>query len=228
MNMGRNPRPNVNTLTYLSDPTTPNLTLSNPFPSTIAASAATPTLTGFQSPLPIAQVYSWGFEIQRQLANNVSLEVGYQGSHTAHDYIIYDANDATPGPGAIQSRRPYPLWQQIVITDAAGTSSYNGLEIKLEKRFGGSGLSMIASYTWAKTMDNMGGRLNDAGDPTNVSRNMSLIANRAEGEGNPNRFVYSMGYVLPFGQGKSFLNKGVGAALAGGWSFDSILTLERG
>jgi hypothetical protein len=228
MNMGRNPRPNVNTLTYLSDPTTPNLTLSNPFPSTIAASAATPTLTGFQSPLPIAQVYSWGFEIQRQLANNLSLEVGYQGSHTAHDYIIYDANDATPGPGAIQSRRPYPLWQQIVITDAAGTSSYNGLEIKLEKRFGGSGLSMIASYTWAKTMDNMGGRLNDAGDPTNVSRNMSLIANRAEGEGNPNRFVYSMGYVLPFGQGKSFLNKGIGAALAGGWSFDSILTLETG
>jgi hypothetical protein len=228
MNMGRNPRPNVTTLTYLSDPTTPNLTLSNPFPSTISASAAAPTITAFQSPLPITQVYGWGFAVQRQLAANFALEVGYQGSHAAHDYIIYDANDATPGPGAIQSRRPYPLWQQIVLTGAAGDSHYNGLEIKLEKRFGGSGVSMIAAYTWAKTIDNMGGRLNDAGDPTNVSRNMTLKNNRGEGEGNPNRFVYSLGYELPFGKGKPLLSHGAAATIAGGWSFNSIVTFQTG
>jgi hypothetical protein len=226
--MSTNPRPNSLARTYISDPTTPNLLLSNPFPSTITAGSTTPTITAFEDPLPTTQSYSWGFSIQQQLSARTVFDVGYQGSHTAHDYTIFDANDATPGPGAIQTRRPFPAYQSIRLIGGGGDSNYNGLEVRLEQRPGPSGVSALMSYTWSKTIDTMGGRLYSGGDPTAISRNMTLKNNRGQGEGNSNRLATTVGYELPFGKGKKFLPNGVGAAVAGGWSLTSILTLSSG
>ncbi|MEO7649720.1 MAG: hypothetical protein ABIZ80_04580, partial [Bryobacteraceae bacterium] len=108
------------------------------------------------------------------------------------------------------------------------SASYNGLELKFEKRTGASGLSTLVSYTWSKGLDTLGGRLGSSGDPTGISRNVSLSSNKGMGEQNPNRFVANIGYQLPFGPGKPMLTKGFGAAIAGGWSVNSLLTLQKG
>jgi len=226
--LGTNPRPNVTAKTYLSDPTTPNLTFANPFPSTVAAGSTTPLITGFESPLPVTQVHSWGFSIQHQFANNTLVEIGYQGSRTEHEYIYQDANDATPGPGSLQSRRPYPQYNAIHIIQGNGDSKYNGLELKFEQRVGQTGLSALVSYTWSKALDDMGGRMGASGETTGVSRNVTMRSNNGPGEQNPNRFVANLNYELPFGRGRRLLSSGIGSALAGGWSFSSILSIETG
>ena len=53
--------------------------------------------------------------------------------------------------GRRQQRRPYPQYNNIRIVNANGDTSYNGLEVKVERRPGPSGLSMLLAYTWSKT-----------------------------------------------------------------------------
>jgi hypothetical protein len=227
--LGNNPRPNDQVKNFISDPKSPNLFINAPFiPTTQSAASGVPDVYGFEKPLPQTLVYSWGFAIQRELTPNTALEVGYQGSHGVHDYVVSDVNDARPGPGALQSRRPYQQFQNINYVFASGTASYNGLEVKLERRPGPSGISMLLSYTWSKSMDNVGGRLYDAGDPTGLSNNVTLKNNRGEGEVNPMRFVYNLGYEAPFGHGKKYLTTGLLSQILGGWSAHTITTMQAG
>ena len=98
-------------------------------------------------------VYSWGFAIQQEIAPNTAVEIGYQGSHGLHDYVVSNANDARPGPGTLQSRRPFAQYQNINYIFGRGDTSFNGLEVKLERRPGSSGLSMLVAYSWCKSLD---------------------------------------------------------------------------
>jgi hypothetical protein len=227
--MGRNPRPGAEVRQFLSDPRVPDVQLANPFDtSQKAPGIGVPTISGMQSPLPQSLVHSWGFAIQQQLSANTALEIGYQGSHAVHEYTVQESNDATPGSGARQQRRPYPQYNTIRIVNANGDASYNGLEVKIERRPGPSGLSMLLAYTWSKSISEVGPRLGNAGDPTFISRNVSLRSQRGLGEQNPMRLAYSVSYDLPFGRGKKFVPIGIGAYLLGGWSAHAILSLQKG
>lgn len=107
-------------------------------------------------------VLQWNLNLQRQLASNLVMEIGYAGSHGVHSpLIISDINTALPvatplgyvwptprGSGA----KPWPnfgngtsvLWQV--------SSTYDGLRVKLQKRLS-HGFQLQASYTWAKSLD---------------------------------------------------------------------------
>ncbi|MEO7649834.1 MAG: hypothetical protein ABIZ80_05160, partial [Bryobacteraceae bacterium] len=228
-NLGVNPRPNAAQRTFLADATTPNIFLSNAFtPSVSVAGAALPNLAGIENPLPLSINHSWGLSVQRQLTPTLAVEIGYQGAETQHDLQVTQVNDATPGTAPRQQRRPYPNYQTVTVVQANGTSSYNGLELKLEKRASSDGLSLIVSYTWAKSIDTVGGRLGVPGEPTGISRNLTLANNRGLGEANiPSRFVATAGYELPFGPGKQFLT-GTAGKVFGGWTVQTILALQSG
>jgi len=228
--MGRNPRPGAESLVFTGNATTPNISFADPFNRSVVTPGSTaPTLTGFESPLANWMVYNWGLSIQRELSAEMVFEIGYQGSKTTHELTIISANDATPGTEPRQSRRPYPQYQQINFVRPIGSASYNGMEISLRKRPGASGLSLLTAYTFAKSIDMMGGRLGVPGDPSGISRNMTLAQNRGLGETHiPHRFVTNAGYQLPFGKGKSMATEGFGAALLGGWTLNGTLSLEKG
>jgi hypothetical protein len=202
---------------------------SNPFTLLGASPAAgVPDVNGFEKPLPQAVTYSWGFAIQQEIAPNTAVEVGYQGSHGLHDYVVSNVNDAKPGAGTLQSRRPYGQFQNINYIFGRGDTNYNGLEVKLERRPGTSGLSVLMAYSWSKSLDNVGARLYGGGDPTGVSNNMTLKNNRGQGEANPMRFVFNFGYIVPFGKGKTYFTHGPLSYLLGGWATHSITTFEKG
>jgi len=81
------------------------------------------------------------------------LEVNYIGSKGTRLASFISGNDALPGPGDIQPRRPFPQHLGGFSenrTDAV--SSYHGLTAKLEKRFA-RGLSYNLNYSWSKSMD---------------------------------------------------------------------------
>jgi hypothetical protein len=105
-----------------------------------------------------------------------------------------------------------------------GTSHYNALQVKFDKRFS-NGLSLLASYTFSKTMDNT----NNILYPYNDSLNYTL-SNGFKLVDVPQNFVLSYNYELPFGKGKHFLNGSAGVLghVVSGWSVNGITTFQSG
>jgi hypothetical protein len=117
-------------------------------------------------------IQSYHFTIQRELAKNVLLDVGYIGNHGVGLIVLADYNEAYPNAAGgnlpLKSRRPIANFDYIDEGFAAGYSRYNALQIKVEKRYS-SGLHLLNSFTWSKAMDTMAGPLESSnGDGTSV------------------------------------------------------------
>ena len=224
----RNPRANAGQQTYNGSVNTPDLPLSNPFSGNVPGGGL-PVTGGFQSPMPSWYVVNYGLSIERQLSANTLFEIGYQGSHSVHDMQVVEVNDAIPGTGDRQLRRPFPTMQSYQLLVGNGDMGYDGLEMKFEKRPGPEGLSMLLAYTWAKSIDTAGGRATAAGDTNPISNNVTLASNRGLSEGNiPGRLAWMTGYEMPFGPGKPHMTDSVLGKIIGGWSAFGILTLQKG
>ncbi len=168
-------------------------------------------------------VQQWHLTIQHQLKGNILLQTGYTGNQGTKLGVIRPFNVPQPGPGPIQARSPYPAFGYMEINEQSGRSIYHGWQTKVEKRYS-QGLSLLASYTWSKTIDNnsfLGFRVYN---PFDVNQDRGLSDQDAR-----HRFVVGWTYELPFGTNKAFLKThGVLNALVGGWSFGGIVTAESG
>jgi Carboxypeptidase regulatory-like domain/TonB dependent receptor len=170
----------------------------------------------------------WNFSIERQLPGKMMISAAYVGTHGLHIYRDLQLNQSLPGPGTTGPRLPYysvaPNIPTVDQRNGDGTSHYNSLQVKAQKRFG-SGLSFLASYTWSKTMDNT----SNITYPYNDSLNY-MLSNGFKLTDVPQNLVLSYGYELPFGKGKTFLNQwtGVGGALVSGWSINGISIFQSG
>ena len=107
-------------------------------------------------------VQNWHFTIQRELAQNLILDVGYAGNHSVGDWVNADMNQALPNlPGQslpLKARRPDAQFDYIDANFSAGFSTYDALQVKLEKRYS-QGLYLLNSFTWSKAIDNASGAL---------------------------------------------------------------------
>jgi hypothetical protein len=113
-----------------------------------------------------------------------------------------------------------------------GNSNYNALQVDANHRFS-HGVSLRGVYTWSKALDN-GDSLNAttsanasalASNPFNLNADYGLAGYDVR-----NIAVVSASYALPFGRGQAIGN-GMGGwanALVGGWSVNSIVTLQAG
>ena len=103
---------------------------------------------------------AWNITLEQQLGADWLLSAGYVGSGGYHIPGTYQMNPATYIPGAstvanTQSRRPYQGFTSVSQTWTDFNSQYHSLQLKAEKRFS-RGLSVLANYAWAKTMDDLG------------------------------------------------------------------------
>jgi hypothetical protein len=207
------------------------LVAANPNPGKPCAGSGLVLLTCvtpnvYSAPGDLQQTYiqQWNFAVQDQLMKNLSLTVAYVGNKTTHAQLIsVPDNVPDPGPGAIQSRRPYQQWSQFFIGNTNGNANYHALQVTLERRFS-AGYQLLASYAFSKCLD----QGSNQGGPITVS---FLSANRAVCDYNiPNTLTVSSLYELPFGRGRSFLSNANGFvdALLGGWQLAGILTARSG
>ncbi len=113
-------------------------------------------------------------------------------------------------------------------------AKYNSLAVKLTRRLD-DGFSALVGYTLSKSMDNGSGIRTLNGDAL-FPQDSNCTANEV-GSGCEwgqsifdvrHRVVSSMLYELPFGEGKPFLQSGVGAALLGGWQLTNIMSVSSG
>ncbi len=134
-----------------------------------------------------------------------------------------------------QALRPFPQYLGIntdCCLENLGVSNYNALEVSLNRRFH-SGLNLLASYTWEKTMTDADSELpvfatfaggGSPQNPFNYNSNVSI-----SDQDLPNTFVLSYLYDLPFGKGKRFLNQNkIVDKVVGGWELGGVQRYESG
>jgi hypothetical protein len=140
-------------------------------------------------------------------------------------YIAPTAAGASPP-------KPNPALANTWTWMSEGNSSYNALQVDINRRFSG-GLSLRGVYTFSKVLDD-----GDSYNATAAGNAPGLVSNpydvRADwGLGTfdvRNAGVISATYDVPLGHRKHWLGntKGFAGALASGWGVNSIVTLQDG
>ena len=212
------------------NPQTPNVTYQNFIPTNGAfITLTTPNVYGIQPNLKNPYVLRWLFNVQHDLGPNTILELNYTGSGGHHLDGLQNLNPAIPGTtGNAASRSPFNYLGILQVMQSQNYSNYNGASVKLTRRTS-AGLTYLASYTWARSLDD-GSAIR--GTSTDILPQNSRCMPCDYGLSSfdiPHRFVASAQYELPFGRGKHFLNHGgVVDEILGGWQIGSIVTLQSG
>src|SRR5262249_32161106 len=108
----------------------------------------------------VTSMGTWNLTLERQLGSDWLLSAAYVGTAGYHLPGTYQMNPAIYVPGAstvanTQARRPYQGFTSVSQTWTDFNSQYHSLQLNAEKRFS-KGISVLANYAWAKTMDNFG------------------------------------------------------------------------
>jgi len=222
----------------------------------VPSPCTTPSPMGTQLNPKTPTVVEWSYFIEQQLTQDMSLRVGYVGSHTYHNIVDIDANTIPPQictdpagclAGGIRSpgvmvpqgtqyfplgKRPNPYLANAYLWYMEGVASYDALETNLTKRFS-RGLIFRANYTFSKNLD----------DGTGLAS--SQAQNQNQSVMNPRHPLMDYGrsaldfrhqasgnfsYELPFGHRQHF-GKGLNEManrLVAGWQVNGILTLLSG
>jgi hypothetical protein len=175
--------------------------------------------------IPLADF--WNFTVQRRLASDFSIQATYVGNFARHLYETLNANQAVPGPGDLDPRRPfynlYGLEQGIYQYCNCGNSNYNALQVTVQKQYSRS-LDFLLTYTWSKALDTTeGGNL-----PSN-----SYNVNSDYGPASFNRehlITFTHNWDLPFGRDRHWKLGGsrIADAIAGGWRLSGVHTFGSG
>ena len=181
--------------------------------------------TGIDQNLRSPYTERWSFGFQRQLPQQLLLDVSYIGSESHKLTTKDDFN-----PRLLSGQRLYPNIGSRNIRASEGNSSYQALQARLDRRFGG-GFQLTASYTWSKYIDstsegvgNQGLQDADKQNRTSVPISMGgLKLDRGLSDfDRPQRLSIVYLWAIPgprAGWWKSAL---------GGWSLAGVTTLQSG
>jgi hypothetical protein len=141
-----------------SDPI-PALTLSNGFPQ--FGSGGFPSYYGLDRTAASPYMQQWNASVQRDLGKGYILEAAYIGSKGTHlgrfrrfntPLHVETGENLDPRPGDLQSLRTFPALGPIFQRQHIANSSYNSLQVKVERHFS-KGLSLLANFAWSKSID---------------------------------------------------------------------------
>jgi len=172
---------------------------------------------------------AWNFGIQHDFGAGFVLDTTYVGNKDTKLWARTWPNQPRPGPGDVDSRRPITNVSTIAGNEPIGNANYNGLQMRLDKRFS-QGLSILAGYTWSKALTDTQGAetgsfVPDLQDNNNRRANRGLAATDTR-----HRFTLSSVYELPFGTKKRLLGEvhGVVGKIVSGWQLGAIATFQTG
>ncbi len=205
--------------TYSNDPN--NATLSFQSPSGTAGPAGPPNMISPNRHLPNAWKNQWSFDLQHELWSSTVIELQYLASRTKDLDRSYYPNTPQPGAGAVDPRRPNPLFREIRIIQNDVVANYDSLAVVVRRRMS-KGLGLNAHYTWSRTRD-MTEHSNGGGRTVN---NFDIWSDYGPAAWDiPHRFVVSGIYELPFFKesGNGFLRE-----VLGGWQVSGVATFQSG
>ena len=158
--------------TNQSDSFIPSITSFNFSPPIVGRTVT--SFTAFDPHQAAQYVQQWTASVQKAIGKETTLEIGYQGDRGVHLQRSHLINNALPGPGLIQPRRPYGSATFLpgtvfppditVVSNTIPVSTVNWLEntarswydagyVNLRRRYS-AGLSLLVNYTYAKNLSN--------------------------------------------------------------------------
>jgi hypothetical protein len=182
---------------------------------------------------PLTKMYSWSLSVQHEFHGGVTSEVAYVGKHGANMQFKGDINQVPADKLSVNddpSGRPYPQFAEIWGSTFDAVSNYNSLQAQAKKRLA-NGIAFSVAYTWSKFLNDMDvSPFNGQGGTINYQNFHAPQSNYA-----PSNFDIreslksSLVYQLPFGRGRTFLNKsGFVDAAIGGWQVSAISINQSG
>lgn len=137
---------------------------------------------GIQPDMKSPTLISYSLTVEREIAGNTALSIGYVGSRGYHEMLSLDDNEptpvvcpASPCPAVYRANFPAPLAGSPVPAGSyfvpsgtplanpalgpawawfsVGDSSYNALQFDINHRFS-RGFALRGVYTWSKSLDN--------------------------------------------------------------------------
>lgn len=187
--------------------------------------------------------YSYSASVERKLATNTSLIVGYIGYISDHQILSEDVNEPIPVPcpsvncpGGVYyqpnspNANPHLGASTTWISD--GISNYNGLTIDFNRHFQ-NGFQVRGVYTYSKSLDD--GTAWNSSVGANAPGFVMFPAKPKLDYGRSNSDVTHIGvinssYDLPFGRGKWLLANPspIEEKIVSGWALSAIATLQSG
>ncbi len=195
------------------------LTLSDPFPSFFPVALPISALT-FQRDLRSPYAQHWNFSIQHQLGRGRVAEISYVGSKSMQLLAARDINQPRPSVPTPPFPAPRPVRQfdDINVLESRSSSSYHSLQARFQQRLQ-AGLSVLASYTFSKSLDDTSSFFSSAGDPNFPQDSANVRAERARSNFDARqRLSLAYSYDLPLGKGR----------LRAGWQTHGILSFQTG
>jgi outer membrane receptor protein involved in Fe transport len=218
--------PGGGSLTVINPATNPPATIQNPVPPEIYPTAPIFNVVSVPPDRKRHNAYVQNFNLQvsHELTNSDVLEAGWVGSKGTHvDTSLQNFNQPEPGPGDIQSRRPYQGYARIRMIAPDTNTIYHSLQARYEHRFS-KGLSLTAAYTWSHLIDDAGETINAGGCSCQNPRNRGQAERASSVLDQRHRVV--LGYVWELMPGKR--SSRALDAVAGGWSVGGVVTLASG
>lgn len=194
-------------------------------------------------------VQQFSLDLQQQITSTLMFDIGYFGTHGTHLIGLIDINEPTPNsfvgkvsptdvsstcvytgttiPAFISTTcdrglnqiKPYKGYFAVDAVRSIFNSSYNGLQLKVTKKFSGQSLVDV-NYTWSRDLTNS---QNDYSTPPQNTYNINGDYGRA---GDDRTHVLSLDYVWELPWMKE--QHGLLGRLVGGWETSGILAVNSG
>ncbi len=180
--------------------------------------------------LKSTQTMQWSFGLQREIVQDLLVDVSYVGTRTLGLIANVNINQSVPGAGAQGPRRPFfarnPGLTNLTYRTNFGAAKYHSLQTRVEKRARG-GLTMSLAYTWSHFLSN-GGNINGGGNAPPQDARCYACEWGSMPEDRRHIAVFNHVWDLPFGQGRRFATSGPASWLIGGWSLNGIWSMATG
>ena len=188
---------------------------------------------GSEFTTPVAHHYN--LTVQRQIGDNIGVEVGYVGSRGYNMPMFLEVNPTTPNlVTRTRGARRYPAYSLVRPTFSEARSWYDSLQASARMR-PTRGLNFLASYTWGHALDHISGlNIGNADQlrpvlPVTIGDDSTIEAALAREKGDAlfdarHRFVLSFGWELPKLENRGSLARNV----LGGWQLNGIFQKQTG
>jgi len=206
---------------------------------------AYPSMSPFQLNFRNAFIQQWSADVQRQIGKSWLFDVGYVGTRGLHLVQETDPNQplnltsVSNASADVQASTltacqmgacpaPIPYLANFAYTASAGSSIYHALQVKVERRFS-EGLSILAAYTYSKSIDTASGPFGDTRNPNFPQNSYDIAAEKSVSDFNfPSRLSLAFLWAMPFGSAKRQLQNAHLNYLVRDWEVGSVLTVESG
>ncbi|QHS52613.1 TonB-dependent receptor [Edaphobacter sp. 12200R-103] len=227
--------------TNQSDNFTPSISTFNFAPAVLGVTVV--SFTGMEVRPSPQYIQQWSASLEQSLDKSTVLEIGYLGSRGMHLQRAHLINNAQPGPGAIQPRRPHNKISFVpdtvlppnvpVASTTFGVSTINLLENSAQswydagyvnvRRRAAKGLSLLANYTWSKSLSNAPDFRSPMFEASIPQNNNDLAAEKGPACDVRSRFVLSAIYDVP-----GWARNGFTRSITSNWRTSAIVQLQTG